>query len=286
MPSASSPEQLVEVVKALVTQALEQAKNGPGDISQLIDRALGEGAEAVKKVEKLPQDALDELHRLTHPPDWFTLAAFALVQIAALDPHLSVGAAAEDVYGKALTLTYADPSQVNLSATIVLALFSDKPSAVMIRTKDAVDVPVANASFSFHLHADGSVEWIVPLGGPIAPPVQLPDQPVRLTLKGSLDALARDLSPAAGLTLTTGALHAEVTLSTSEPLWSMAAGLGTPGAERGRGIHAAISGKQLLGPLAGILSTELPDESYSPSVIYVKGSSPAFDLGHESEQVV
>jgi hypothetical protein len=286
MPTAASPEQLIEVVQALVTQALEQAKNGPDDIERLIDDALGQGADAVKQIEKIPGDALDELHRLTHPPDWFTIAAFALVQIAKLDPHLSVGAEAEDTYAKALTLTYTDPSQVNISATIVLALFGDKPSAVKIRTKDAIDLPFAGPAFSFHLHADGAVEWVVPLAGPIAPPAVPVDPPVTVTLKGSLDALARDLSPTPGLTLTTGALHAEVALSTKEPLWSMAAGLGTPGAVKGRGIHAAISGQQLLGPLAGVLSTDLPDESYSPSVTYAKGSSPAFDLGHESKQVV
>lgn len=276
MPSASSPEELANVLTEVARQALQQAADQPGALSDLIDRAVRDGEEIVDGVRRLPGDVLDALRELTDPPDWFSLAAFVLLRVAELDPHLSVGALPDTPeHGKALTLTYADPAVGN--ATVGFALFGEGPAVILLRATPDLDQRFRDPTFSFGFKTSGAVAWSIPLKGPVTAPA---GPAGTITLTASLDVIAKSIQITPGLDASTGPLVAEIHLSTAAPVWSVMAALGTPPAKPG--LHVGIDGNALLGPLSAVVSAALPNESYSPLVTIGQGSPPAFDLRHES----
>lgn len=276
--ATATPDTLLETLVQLVTAAADEAANQPGQIGDVLDQAFAQAAAGAQEVAALPAALLHQLDQAVHPPDWFSLLVFVLLELSKLDGHLSVGAlAASNGWSRAVALTYrADQTPNAPSATVALALTDPATThGVIFRIAGLDQVTFNQGPVSVSITGQGDGEWRIPFSGGIQPPAQAATISCTLSYGPVLALPAADK-----VGIGVGSARVSVALSTNAPIWHVEAGIGD---EAGiPGVEARVSLRDALGPLAAVLAIQPVDEKYSPKVSAGAGTAPAFSLGHGS----
>lgn len=267
--AVATPENLLEVLRQLATNAAEQAAAQPAALAEALEQAVPDP----DQITALPAEVLQRLKDAVDPPDWFSLLVFVLVRLAELDPeHLSVGALAPAAgWGRAVTLTYTD---ANGSATLALALTDPGTTkGLLLRVGGNPTATFGSDVVSVTVAGTGSGEWRVPFSGGL----QAPAAGATLRLSVAVD-LGLNAAPATGVSLGVGPALLTLDLASTAPLWALDVGLGDGAAKPG--LHAGVDLAPSLGLLATVVNITPLDERYSPRITVGAGREPAFTLGN------
>lgn len=217
-----------EVVRTLLASALEQAASTPGNAQQ----------------------ALDAARNMNRPKTWADVLPWALAEVSALDPRLSVGAS-----GDAITATFRDAGG---TATVSVVAFGDPPATVVVGIDGEVDLRHGTVSIS----GRGRGTWTIDAAGPVAPGG---DAQVTLTV---VVPTARPIADLTGAQMELkGDLVVVATLSGSAPVWIL--DVTAPGLSASVAPGALLDMEGLPGP--GI--------AFAPSLHAGDGKPPELQLG-------
>lgn len=276
--ATATPDTLGDVLSQLITSAADAAAAQPAKLAEVFDQAGRTLGDVVEQATDLPSQALDTLKSLVDPPDWWSLLLFVLVQVAKLDPHLSVGTASPLGWSRTVTVTYTvDPGPPVQSVTVGLALTD--PGTTHGVTLDATG-PVTVSPLGtggplvVSIATTAELHWRIPFAGP---PLTLPDQAAVLDATISWDPHIAVGDAVAGLTIGPAGAVVHLDSTPGNPLWGLKLGIGTPPATPGADAHVDLG--QALGALGSIVHIGAIDERYSPALVLAPGTPPQFSLG-------
>ncbi len=279
----ATPSTVGDVLRTLLDQAIREAGEQPGHLNDLFQQMGRDADTIVDKVEKLPGDALDALHKPPfQPPDWWSLLVFLMVRIVDLlgDDHLSLGYRHPDGWSRMLTLTYSeDPLNPDDSAAATVGVAVTDPDVthgIWLQVLKDFTFSKATSSLALQITANGQADWKYTFGAAMTPPG--PQANVDIDIRWT--PWNPDLHPAGGaFGFDVGPIHLHLSLTSPQgPLYTVTLGLGTDNAP---GVEASLDVGQALGPaLRSFVNIAPIDESYSPQLVLTQGAGPQFSLGH------
>jgi hypothetical protein len=279
----ATPTTIGTVLQKLLDQAIREAGEQPGHLSDFFQQIGRDAGTIVDEVKKIPGEALDALRSPPfRPPDWWSLLVFLMVRIVDLigDPHLSLGYRHPEGWSRMLTLTYAEDADDpdNTAAGTVGVAVTDPGVTHGIWLQVLKDFTFAKsvAGLQIQITANGNADWKYIFGAAMTPPG--PVAHVEIDVRWT--PWNPDLHPAGGaFGFDVGPIHLHLTLSSpGGPLYAVTLGLGVDGQP---GVEASLDVERALGPALGSFVDISPlDESYSPQLILTQGASPQFSLGH------
>lgn len=271
--ATASPDTLGTVLSQIVQEATDQGAAQAAQLRQILDEAGHTFDEALNKVEKLPDDAIQRIKDLYEHPDWWSLLVFVLVQVSKLDDHMSVGTTRPEGWSRAVTVTYTVGDSQELTLGLALTDPDVKHGILVTATAPLTVGPIGNA-LTLRVDAKSACNWTWEFGGTPESPDPECAVEIDLAWQPPMPVLSSD---AGGISV--GPLHLNVKLTKGrpDPLYAITLGLGTSAQP---GVEAQLHAGEALGALARFVQISELDERYSPSVMLKTGQSPQYTLGH------